>query len=70
MAEEEREWEVVAEVDPDGEGGSVANYASPRQADLLAEQRRKLGARALGENGPNVQPTDEEARIVGDRAKK
>lgn len=70
MTGERREWKAVAEIDPDGQGGTTSNFASPRQADLLAERTRKLAAAARGETGPNVQLTDEEARIAGKRAEK
>ena len=59
-----KEWRDVAEVDSDGQGGSVANYASPGQEELLRERFRKLGAKAAGETGPNVKLSPDEARIT------
>ncbi|MBI2639250.1 hypothetical protein HYW83_06735 [Candidatus Peregrinibacteria bacterium] len=68
MAEGTDKWRVVAEVDPDGDGGTVANYPSPRQADLLAQRFRKEAAAARGETGPNVSLTPDEARITGEKS--
>lgn len=65
--EEGRKFTNIAEVDPDRQGGSISNFPSPRQADLLRDRTRKLAAQARGEDGPNVLLTPEESRIAGDR---
>lgn len=56
----------LTEIDPDGQGGSSSNFASPRQADLLRERMRKLAAQAQGETGPNIELTEDERRIDGE----
>lgn len=70
MANKGRERRVVAEVDPDGDGGTIANYASPGQADRLAERFRKEAAAARGENGPNVELTPDELIITGEKVER
>lgn len=70
MVETGREWRGVAEVDPDGTGGTVANYASPGQADRLRERFRKTAEAARGETGPNVQLSPDERRITGEKVGK
>lgn len=69
MQEADRQFTNVAEVDPDGQGGTAANFTSPRQEDLLRGRTRKLAAQAQGEDGPNVELTPEERRIAGDLIK-
>lgn len=65
MPDAERvQW--LTEIDPDGQGESSSNFASPRQADLLRKRIRKLAARNQGETGPNVELSDAEERIDGE----